>query len=387
MVQAGSEAPPPAMNRQLSPTPQAGYSCAMSTKLHSILILGLIGLPLAGSAAESPGPRLSLASVAQGSAFEATVTGVAADGCERRLVEAELREREVRLHARQATGGCLAEPQPYALAARVESPLPAGVYRVRLENSLSAAALPRLQAFELAEVGPATAPLRPEAGFWWGDAHGEFDTARQGFGVQLEVQGDTLAVAVSGYDAAGEPQWLIGAGTFGGRTSRIALGRLRNGGGPFGEARSPSNIEPAGQLHIEWQGSARAVFWFEQPALDGAGIELRPMSMVRFAFAGERQWLGRWLLAGESAADSAIAARAIDFESVETQDGAFVAVGTGGERLACVEQPAAGGVLPPHCTLTIGDDGRIDFDDVGVARLHGSDAVHGQRAVLLRLDR
>jgi hypothetical protein len=361
----------------------------MSRSPHSLVVFALLALPIAALAerAPTPGPRIALEATAEGSAFEATVEGVAADGCERRLIDAEQQDRALRLHVRQAASGCLAEPQPYSLAARIESPLAAGVHRVRMESSVSAASLPRLQAFELAEVGPAAAPYRPEAGFWWGDADGEFDTARPGFGVQLEVQGDTLAVAVSGYDAAGEPQWLFGAGPLTGHTSRIALGRLRSGGGPFGEARSPSNIEPAGQLHIEWQGSARAVFWFERPATDGGGIELRPMSMVRFGFAGDRQWLGRWLLAGESAADDAVRARPIDFSSIESAGDGFVALGARGERLACAITAGAGTALPLQCTLTVDDDHRFDFDDIGFSRLHGSDAVHGQRAVLVRLDR
>jgi hypothetical protein len=360
----------------------------MSRNPHSFLLLVVLGLPVAaaGENAPLPGPRIALEATIESGAFEATAQGMAIDGCERRLVDIEQQDRALRLHVRRAASGCLAEPRPYSLAARIESPLPEGVYRVRLETSTSAASLPRLQAFALAEVGSAAAPVRPEPGFWWGDAHGEFDSARPGFGVQLEVQGDTLAVAVSGYDAAGEPQWLFGAGPFDGPTTRIALGRLSAGGGPFGEARSPSTIEPAGQLHIEWQGSARAVFWFEQPAMDGSGIELRPLSMVRFGFGGDRQWLGRWLLAGESLADDDIGTRAIDFGSIETEGDGFVALGSRGERLACV-MTAAGGTLPPRCTLTVDDDGRIEFDDIGFARLHGSHAGHGQRAVLVRLDR
>jgi hypothetical protein len=361
----------------------------MSRKTHSALLFLVLGLPLATLAADAAptGPRLVLAPTAQGDGFAASVQGMAGDGCERRLLDARLDDRTVHMHARQDTRACLDEPRPYTLTADIASSLTAGVYRVRLESSSATASLPRLQAFGLVEIGELPSAARPEAGFWWGDADGEFDEARPGFGVQLEVQGDTLAVTVSGYDAAGEPQWLFGAGPLGEHVSRIALVRLRDGGGPFGKARSPSNIQPAGQLHIEWQGPARAVFWFEQPAADGLGVELRPMSMVRFGFAGDRQWLGRWLLAGERGEDDAIAARAIDFESVELAAGHFTTIGSHGERLACIVQSAPAGALPSRCKLSWGDDGEVEFDDVGLSRMHGSDAVHGQRAVLVRLDR
>jgi hypothetical protein len=358
--------------------------------IRSLLPALALSLSAAATAAAAPALELLLDAGADGIPTVSAI-GEAADGCPRQLVGAVLQARTLVLRAQRATAGCHDEPIPVDLDSRsLRNPLPAlpgGVLRLRVDTAAEPQAPARPEAFALVERGEGRSPVHPEAGFWWGDADGEFPTAAPGFGVQLEIQGDTVAVAVSGYDDAGAPQWLFGAAPFSGRSARLELGRLLGGGGPFGGFRPPQAVEPAGRLHIEWLDAARAVFWFERPAADGAGIDLQPVSMVRFGFAGERQWRGRWLLAGERSSDLDVPVRAIDFVTVEQQRDRVRVHASNGDLLECSLDPRRQGSPPVRCELATADGLQLVFDDVGFGRLHGVESVRGQRAVLLRPDR
>jgi hypothetical protein len=316
-----------------------------------------------------------------------TANGVAYDGCPPDLASVSAQGSTLVVRALASTGRCLDAAQPYSLRSDLlrAAPADSGLYRVRLELQSSPESTPWLEAFSL--IPARSSPtLVPESGFWWGEAGGEFGRGAPGFGVLVEVQGDTVAVSVSGYDDLGRPEWLMGSARLEGRTTRIALGRLLGGSGPHGGFRSPAAMDEAGRLHIEWLGSARALFWFEQPAADGFGIDLVPVSMVRFGFAGDsgRQWLGRWLLAAERDFDGMPAPRTIDFSTVEPTVSGFMLLGTGSERLECTLDRGRPNSPPELCRLLL-DTAPIDFIDVALRQLHAADP--HVPLTLIRLDR
>jgi hypothetical protein len=358
--------------------------------LRTPLLALLLALPAAAPAEDVSAIRLAIDN--DGSGFRAVLRaeGVLAEGCAPLPQAAERRGRDYVLTVVPGPAACLDPPQPFSLSsALLADPLPPisdGVHRLRLELQADPGAAPQLEAFALIASGSAAEQdIQPESGFWWGEQGGEFDRATPGFGVQLELQDGVLAVAVSGYADDGRPEWLFGATPVSGSTASVPLGRLQGGRGPYGRFRSPQQVADVGRLHIEWLGPARAVFWFERPAVAG-GIELRPISMVRFGFTGAvgEQWLGRWLLGGEREGD-AVAARAIDFVSYEARDDGFVLLGARTERLECSQDSERPNSPPVHCQLLSDAEAPIEFDRIALRSLRGN-GVSG-RAVLLRIER
>ena len=247
--------------------------------------------------------------------------------------------------------------------------------RLRFELRDDPVAAPTLLAFELASIGGqniATAPnIDPETGFWWGEPGGEFEQAVPGMGAQIERQGGTVAVSFTGYGDNGKPEWMFGASPFSGRFSDLAMTRLEGGRGPFGGNVRPAEAAAVGRLQIEWLTSARAVFWFSRANADGRGIDLQPLSMVRFDFGQHPglSWTGQWRFEG------AAASKAIELEFVEVllDDNGFTLISKAGENLTCESAPNRPQSPPVVCEFEH-TDGRIwRFDDVGLARLQGSD--------------
>jgi hypothetical protein len=225
----------------------------------------------------------------------------------------------------------------------------------------------RLLAFAL-EGGAGAADEAPESGLWWPQAGGEFDTSGPGFGVQIEVQGDTVALNVSGYNEFGAPTWWFGAAPLGRSGQAVELSMLSGGAGPFGDYAAPQQIGSAGTLHIEWLGRARAVFWFSRPAADGRGLDLRPVSMTRFAFAtrpGE-SWSGEWLLQRETLEAGSVL-EVHRFEWLDGDPEGFELLSDRGLRLACRRANGTPEQAPKACQLLpLGGGPGVRFADVGL---------------------
>lgn len=244
------------------------------------------------------------------------------------------------------------------------------VHRLRVEDDGGPAGAPRVLGFRLVQVGNPPATLTPEAGYWWNEAGGEFDRAGPGLGLNLERQGDTLSVTVLGYAADGRPEWLFGAGPIAGRIARVPLSRLHEGSGPFEPYRAPSGAQAAGMLHLEFLSEARAVAWFERPAV-GGGIRLAPLSIVRFRFAQQHAnaLLGEWLLVGDPDGGTTT----LRFEGIEGMDGGFRLPAIDGvHALECDVDPGRPNSPPDRCVLRDGD-GRLlaDFPDTALDRMRG----------------
>lgn len=351
----------------------------------------LLAVPLAALAAPAAPIELQLTNDPLRGRAVLRAEGVLSDACTPQPARVLRRGHEIVMTLQPTAEACADGPQPFRLdSAALPDPLPMvadGVHRLRLEWQSGPDATPQLEAFALVATGvAANQAIQPETGLWWGEQGAEFDQATQGFGVQLERQAGVLAVSVTGYDDNGQPEWLFGAAPVSGATATIPLGRLQGGRGPYGRFRSPQGMTEAGRLHIEWLGPARAVFWFERPALDGRGIELRPVSMVRFGFGGGsgEPWLGRWLLGGLGE-DDATPARAIDFVAFEPRPDGFSLLGAQNERLDCRLDPARPNSPPDGCRLLTDGEPDIDFDRIALGSLRGGGAAGN--AVLLRVTR
>ncbi|MGQ0800992.1 MAG: hypothetical protein ACT4NL_12885 [Pseudomarimonas sp.] len=337
----------------------------------------------AGTAASAADTRLSLLPATAGELPQIEINGAWTSGCPPLLDGVEVVGKQITVSAKTDSNRCAAEPGPYQIRAEV----PAGsksfaageTVRLRFELRDDPLNAPRLVAFELASIGVAAATeaaaIDPETGFWWGEPGGEFDHAGPGIGAQIERQGNTLAVSFSGYGESGQPEWMFGAAGFSGRSSDIALTRLEGGRGPFGGYVGPANAAAVGRLQIEWLTSARAVFWFSRTDAEGQGIDLQPISMVRFDFGQHpgSSWIGHWRL------ESAASGKSIELEFVDilVDDNGFTLISKAGESLTCeaaMNRPQS----PPDVCEFEHSDGRLwRFEDVGLARLQGSDEQGG----------
>ncbi len=359
---------------------------ARRSTLSTLFACALAGLSMTGGAAAEPRVAIALGPDARGEGLVAEIAGEWSGGCLPSLNTTTIRSdgADITIQARPDGSACKAGPAPFRLVAPIEfsSTLPDAL-RVRFEAQLDPLDAPRLQAFELIPIGD-TRPARPEGGFWWGEAGGEFDHAAPGMGAQLERQGELLALTFSGYDADGEPEWLFGASPLSSAISDIRLNRLSGGSGPYGGFRKPGQAESGGRLQIEWLGPARAVFWFSRPAADGRTLELRPVSMVRFDFGlgPGRGWVGDWLL---DRGESQPLAR-LRFESLVEQESGFVLQTGDGTTLSCQRAAALPESPPVGCELSLaGQETPIPLWEVGLNRVSGQLSA-GEPVSLIRIE-
>jgi hypothetical protein len=330
---------------------------------------------LTGSAvAHAEGTRISLVRVKESGPPVIEVSGEWKSGCPPQLLEVRHAGRDLTVVAEPDSQRCDGQPGPYRLLAELPASAQAneaaGVWRLRYTLRDDPLQPPRLMAFELWRLGELPA-VDPESGFWWGEVGGEFDHAGPGLGVQLELQGGTLALTTSGYAADGSPEWLFGATPFSGVISDIALNRLGGGSGPFGDYAGPAEAKSAGRVQIEWLDSARAVFWFSRPDADRRGISLWPVSMVRFDFGGNPGpgWIGRWLLEIDAGAELL----ALEFSDLVLRKGGFTLLGRNGEAMLCefaADRPQS---PPAACEIQLADGRLLRLDDVGLSQLSGLD--------------
>ncbi len=341
---------------------------SLASSLASSLLLA--AWPLSAQEAQ-----IRLLPAADGLPAQVEIVGEWRSGCPPLISEVIAGERELTVIAAPSSSRCAGEPGPFQLIADLpldsKSDAANGVWRLRYELQDDPLTPPRLMAFALAAQGGHSV-ADPESGFWWGEAGGEFDHAGPGIGAQLERQRDVLALTFSGYSDGGTPEWTFGAATLDGPTSDISLNRLQGGRGPFGGYAGPQEATAAGRVQIEWLGAARAVFWFSRASADGRGIELQPISMVRFDFGQQpgAGWIGRWLFE-EPTAKSALV---IEFTAIETLADRFTLLAASGETLSCQLDARRPQSPPSGCELQFADDRRWQFADVGLAGMRGVNA-------------
>jgi hypothetical protein len=325
----------------------------------------LLALLLAFPAAQAA-PRLALVNDAAGR-LQIEAQGEWPLACAPQPSNAWTEGRNLYFEVREGSQACKGQAaQPVTLRSAA-LPLQAddGVYRLHLLGADGG----RTLAFALA--GGDDAMALPESGLWWPENGGDFESSGPGFGVQIEVQARTLAVNVSGYADSGRPTWWFGAAPLGARHLQLELSALVGGSGPFNDYAAPKQVEAGGQLHIEWLGPARAVFWFARPAEDGRGLQLRPVSMTRFAYAlrpGE-SWAGEWLLL-TTPNEGGSRAEVHRFEFVGGDASSFELLSDRGLRLACTRSEQRPDSPPETCRLADSEQSwQLDFREVGLGRL------------------
>jgi len=330
--------------------------------------------------------RLEPARPTPGQPFSIRANGTWPQGCAPRVTGAYVEGQDIVLQVQPAPLLCSGPPQPATLASPANAALQlpaAGSYRLRMRATAAPGLPPRDLAFNLAHSAAEAPAPRPEAGFWWPLPGGEFGPAGGGIGAMLETQGDMLAINVAGYGTDGQPTWWMGAAPLDGPVSRLSLTRLHEGRGPFDRYAAPKRIEDAGELLVEWQSAARAVFWFVRPHEDGRGIEVRPLSVTRFAFASQpgEGWRGRWVLI----AAPGTAPRVLQFDQIERGSGSFLLQGGSGELLSCMLDAEAPDSPPLACQLSLADGATFELDDLALQHLRGRDS-KGIAVQVIKLD-
>ncbi|MFA5683582.1 MAG: hypothetical protein WCZ65_09145 [Lysobacteraceae bacterium] len=337
------------------------------------LLLVLAALPAA--AALGAETRLEVIRDAAGVPQRIEIGGDWRGGCAPQLDEVRVDGNELTLLARPDRARCLSTGSDYRLQADIGELLDrsdATLWRLRYLLQDDPLSPPRLHAFALLPWSAGMPQAAPEDGFWWGEPGGEFDHAGPGLSAQIEQQGEMIALTFTGYDDEGRPQWLFGAAPLTAAATSIDLSRLDGGRGPFGGYRGPDQASSAGRVQVEWLSVARAVFWFSRPAEDGRGIELRPLSMVRFDFGQQPGpgWTGRWLFE----IDGEAAAQPLRLSLVESGKDGFAMVGANGETLVCTRSARRPQSPPERCDLNLDADAPAwRFDDVGLNSLNGRD--------------
>ena len=313
--------------------------------------------------------------------------------CRPSVESATLAGRDIRITLRSNKPLCTRYTMPFDVtvdpAAKLGRALDAGVWRVSLYAANGPTAEAELRGFALLEVG-SPARVRAESGFWWPDTTRDDGAGAAGTGATFEIHDNTLAAAVFGFEAQGEPAWYFGTGDLHARSAALELVGLR-GGAALVDAGS-AQIAPDASLvlHVDFESNARATAWIgryergpNQPRL-----RLRPIALVRQAltpYYGATNWEGEWVLLRESAAHAPMAERfhlatggVLDFQIYQLSGDGYV--------LRCLRDRRTVQVPPERCVLEAGGQPVAEFDSVGINRLDGR-APDGTRVQLLRVDR
>lgn len=357
------------------------------TSLPALAMLASVGAWAWPSAEISTEPALPVAD----RPFTITIDAMWPDGCGPRVERIGRRDPdtiEVVL-ARQDDRICFSAFRDYRLQltqADLPPRLGPGVYRFEVLADWSDGDL-RLDGFRMLEIAdPDAAQTRvPEAGAWWPERGGRFDTSGPGSGVSLDVQNGVITAIVHGYDDDGRQQWLLAAGPWQGRTFRSALFHTDGGQPLFGDYRPPREVQPVAWLDLVLLSPSRAEAWISREGDFSTGLQVQALSLTRFLFASsadERSWLGDWILVYE---DPLRAPRRFRLDRELRTGDALLAVEASqtGERLRCQIEAARPDTLPQRCELEFVDGSGLVFDAVGHERSFGGQAGGGWQLIRL----
>ncbi len=291
--------------------------------------------------------------------------------------------------------GCISQPTALNLGFSLSdtgAPNPAaGVYPASFYVRASGQRNARLAGFDLVEIGAAPA-FTPEAGLWWPESGGEYETSGPGVGFALEVQGGEAVLMTNTYSESGSSRWLLSTGSL---TSRIIRGDLTELGGGhtlFGEFRHPDQASNQGRVLLEFHSSSRATLWLVDQYLglsgdlpaDASGqfasdLIVQPVSLVRFSIRQQNVLAGTWMLLPE---DGGQATR-LELTEVESSRSSMTLLDNSGTTVTCNRLEKRSLSPPQNCRLRGVTD--IRFTDIGLNRWRGEDA-DGQRYLAVRLD-
>lgn len=308
------------------------------------------------------------------------------DSCVPTVERVTLDGFDLGIRLRSPPGPCQAVETPLRLtvnparAAGLDQ-LPGGIYRVAVRLARKNGPDPLL-AFRLVDASARFPSPRPENGFWWASpANGTL----AGSGINLEVQGERLAVTLLGRDAIGLPTWYFGSATLERATAHVPL--LRIGAGDPAAAAGASTPGPVLDLQFDGPADATAYLSVDDDG-DPAQRPLDRLTLQRVPFEPGRPgspWRGRWVLLRDGEAS----ARVLDFAAPASTPEAerFRLVDDGnGAVLDCRLGPRGADAPPQACTLASPDLPAVEFDQVGLDRLDGH-ALDGIGMQLLRIPR
>lgn len=296
---------------------------------------------------------------------------------------------ELRLEARTNRGLCQPMTMPFRfdvdIATRLGHSLLPGDYRISFHAANGAAAPLELRGFAVLNVGDA--PIVPENGYWWPQSDEKMNE-NQGIALNIENQGEQIAVGLMAYVADGSPTWYFGTGPRGARTASIEAVGMRQGPDLFGSARHTPYPDERIQITLSFASAGRLTAWFgrnehgnEQPILRLRKVEFARMPLA--ASTGVEAWQGDWLLLGTSA-DGEASARNLHLEFPQRLDAEHFRLAAAGSTLTCRVAPEHAAAPPESCTLSENALGEIRFGSVGLDRMDGTDRL-GNPATLQRV--
>lgn len=315
--------------------------------------------------------------------------------CMPSIESAALIDRDIRIALRSNKPLCARIPMPFDIAVdpvtQFGRALAPGVYRISLYSAHTPNAAQELRDFELVEVGSPPV-VRAESGFWWPDPSREGGAGATGTGASFEMHGDTLAVALFGFDGLGEQSWYFGTGALRARSAKLELVGLHGGPPLVDDAKAAGLAADANlTLRIEFENNARATVWLGryERGEDQPKLKLRALSLVRqplTSYSGSRNWEGEWVLLRENAARAPMAERIRLVSQIMPDFQVYVLSGDG-YVLRCARDRLTALAPPEHCLLETSSSVLMaEFDSVGINRLDGR-APDGTRVQLLRVDR
>ncbi|MFK7958188.1 MAG: hypothetical protein AB8B96_18975 [Lysobacterales bacterium] len=291
--------------------------------------------------------------------------------------------------------GCISQSTALNLrfsVAEPDEPNPAaGVYPVSFYVRAPGQRNARLAGFDLIEIG-SPALFTPEAGLWWSESGGEYETSGPGVGFALEVQDGEAVLMTNTYGESGASRWLLTTGSLNSRVIRGDLTELGGGQTLFGEFRHPDQARNEGRVLLEFHSSSRATLWLvdqysglsDEITDEAAGqfasdLIVQPVSLVRFSIRQQNLLAGTWMLLPE---DGGQATR-LELTEVESSRSSMTLLDSSGTTVSCNRLERRSLSPPQTCRLRGITD--IRFTDIGLNRWRGEDS-NGLRYLAVRLD-
>ncbi len=256
-----------------------------------------------------------------------------------------------------------------------------GVYPVSLYLREQGQKQARLAGFDLLQLG-SLPEFSPEAGLWWSESGGEYETSGPGVGFALEIQNGEAVLMSNTYGPAGGSRWLLSTGSLQGRIIRGDLTELGGGQTLFGEFRQPDRAQNFGRALLDFHSSSRATLWLVSQQTDmesPVDLLVQPISLVRFSIDPDNMLTGTWMLLPE---DGGRATR-LQLTQVESDRASVTLLDSSGATVTCRRLERRNLSPPDSCRFRGLED--IRFDDIGLNRWHGTDS-NGVPYIAVRLD-
>lgn len=300
-------------------------------------------------------------------------------GCEPEDIEVTVNTADVLVRGWLPAQGCGTGTIPISVELSADFPV------ARLTFLQQRRPLSEDQLVDFTLVPLTAAQTHPESGLWWGEDGGVYETRGPGTAMSLDIQGNRLAATVNVYHPDGQPVWYFSAGEFTGLTFSAPMHGFAQGQTLFGDYRRPSQAVEVGRLQLEFHSPGQATAWLTAPDHTNGGLDLQPVSLVRFDFQESEspdRLSGRWIFVQlENPSQELVLSppmqRSGRWEYVDLVAGLI---------LACELDASRPRSLPDACTLEQSDGlWQVEFKQVGLDRMSGVDRL-GNPAYAFRLD-